>query len=107
MMGANTLNETIEADGVLTSASGRLIAVAEAYPALNANENYFSLQDQLEGTENRIAVVRRDYNQTVKDYNTTIRSFPTNLIAGLFGFEKYELYQATSGAEEVPVVEFE
>ena len=107
MMGANTVNETVEADGELTQALGRLIAVAEAYPELKANENFLSLQDQLEGTENRIAVARKDYNQTVNDYNIVIRSFPTNIIAGMFGFEKYELYQGTEQSEQVPVIDFE
>ena len=107
MMSANTVEGTIAADAEGTSALGRLLAIAEAYPDLKANENFLSLQDQLEGTENRISTARRDYNQTVNAYNTKLRSFPTNIIAGMFGFEKYNLFEAQEGAEKVPEVNFE
>lgn len=107
MAGAATPDEMVEADGELTQALGRLFAVAEAYPQLNSNENYLELQDQLEGTENRISTARRDYNETVKSYNTKIRSFPTNIFAKILGFEKYELFQASSEAQNAPTVNFD
>ncbi len=107
MMSANTVEGTIAADAEVTSALGRLLAIAEAYPDLKANENFLSLQDQLEGTENRISTARRDYNQTVNVYNVKLRSFPTNIIAGMFGFQNYNLFEAQEGAENVPEVNFE
>lgn len=107
MMNANTVEGAIAADAEVTSALGRLLAIAEAYPDLKANENFLSLQDQLEGTENRISTARRDYNQTVNSYNTKLRSFPTNIIAGMFGFQNYNLFEAQEGADKVPEVNFE
>ncbi|MBO8151864.1 MAG: LemA family protein [Candidatus Marinimicrobia bacterium] len=92
--------------GELSSALSRLLAVAENYPQLKANENFLSLQAQLEGTENRIAVERRRFNEVVRRYNTRIRRFPTNLIAGMFGFEKKAYFEAEEGAEKVPRVQF-
>jgi len=86
--------------GELSSALSRLLAVAENYPQLKANENFLSLQAQLEGTENRIAVERRRFNEVVRRYNTRIRRFPTNLIAGMFGFEKKAYFEAEEGAEK-------
>ena len=88
------------------SALGRLIAIAENYPDLKANQNFLELQKQLEGTENRISTERRKYNETVKSFNASIRRFPTNLIAGIFGFEKRSMFEAQEGAEVAPVVEF-
>ena len=88
------------------SALGRLIAIAESYPDLKANQNFLELQKQLEGTENRISTERRKYNETVKEFNASIRRFPTNLIAGIFGFEKQTMFEAQEGAELAPVVEF-
>ncbi|MBO5733148.1 MAG: LemA family protein [Alistipes sp.] len=88
------------------SALGRLIAIAENYPDLKANQNFLELQKQLEGTENRISTERRKYNETVKSFNASIRRFPTNLIAGMFGFEKRSMFEAQEGAEVAPVVEF-
>ena len=85
---------------------GRLIAVAESYPDLKANQNFLELQAQLEGTENRIAVERRNYNAAVKEYNTNMRKFPKNIIAGIFGFERAANWEAQEGAEVAPVVEF-
>ncbi|MCD6099711.1 MAG: LemA family protein [Candidatus Neomarinimicrobiota bacterium] len=92
--------------GELSSALSRLLAVAENYPQLKANENFLSLQAQLEGTENRIAVERRRFNEVVRRYNTRIRRFPTNLIAGMFGFEKKAYFEAEEGAEKAPRVQF-
>ena len=88
------------------SSLGRLIAVAESYPDLKASANFRDLQAQLEGTENRISVERKNYNAAVKEYNTKIRKFPANIIAGLFGFERVANWEAQEGAEVAPVVEF-
>ena len=90
----------------LSSALSRLLAVAENYPAIRANENFLTLQDQLEGTENRISIERRRYNELVQAYNTSIRLFPASLIAGLSGFEERQYFAPTPGSEEVPKVEF-
>lgn len=95
-----------KAQGELSSALSRLLAVSEAYPELKANENFKELQAQLEGTENRIAVERKNYNETAKHYNVKVRSFPTNLIAGMFGFGQKGYFQANEGAQNAPVVEF-
>lgn len=96
----------MDAQDDVNSAIGRLIAIAESYPDLKANENFMELQKQLEGTENRISTERRKYNESVREYNTALRRFPTNIIAGLFGFEKMEMFEAQEGAEVAPVVEF-
>lgn len=95
-----------KAQGELSSALSRLLAVSEAYPELKANENFKELQAQLEGTENRITVERKNYNETAKLYNVKVRSFPTNLIAGMFGFGQKGYFQANEGAQNAPVVEF-
>ncbi len=81
-------------------------AVTEAYPELKANSNYIALQDELAGTENRIAVARKDYNEAVQSYNTMIRSFPKNILAGMFGFEKADFFKADDNSQTVPNVEF-
>ena len=94
------------AQGDLSQALGRLLAVSEAYPDLKANENFRDLQTQLEGTENRITVERQKFNQTAQAYNTTLRSFPNNIVAGLFHFEKKGYFTAAAGAETAPKVEF-
>jgi len=106
LMGSNSIEDTAAADQELTGSLNRLLAIAEAYPELKANENFLSLQDQLEGTENRISTARRDYNQAAKTYNSKIRSFPTNIMAGMFGFDKKQLFEAAEGAEAVPDVSF-
>lgn len=80
--------------------------VVENYPDLKSSQNFINLSDELAGTENRIATARKDYNDVVKKYNTKIKKFPTNLIAGMFGFEKKEYFQASEGSEEVPTVDF-
>ena len=95
-----------EAQAGLTSALSRLLAVAENYPQLKANENFLQLQSQLEGTENRIAVERQRFNQVVQDYNTKVRLFPTSLFAGMFGFGQKPYFQADAGAEKAPQVKF-
>lgn len=95
-----------EAQGELSSALGRLLAVTEAYPDLKANENFLELQAQLEGTENRIATERMKFNETAKEYNTLIRKFPKNIIASVFGFEKKPYFEAQEGADKAPAVQF-
>lgn len=95
-----------EAQGQLSSALGRLIAVSEAYPDLKANENFLELQSQLEGTENRITIARNTFNEQAKTFNVLIRKFPTSLIAGICGFEKKPYFAAEAGAEKAPTVEF-
>ena len=95
-----------EAQGELSNALGRLLMIQENYPDLKANQNFRDLQAQLEGTENRIATERMKFNQTVQDYNTKIRRFPTNIFASMFGFEKKGYFEANSGAENAPKVEF-
>lgn len=90
----------------LSSALSRLLVVAENYPQLKANENFLQLQAQLEGTENRIFVERRRYNESVRNFNTTIKRFPTNIMAGIFGFREKAYFTAATGAEEAPKVKF-
>lgn len=92
--------------GEIGAALGRLLAITENYPDLKANENFQALQAQLEGTENRISVERRKFNETAKAYNTNIRRFPKNIIAGLFGFEKRPYFEASEGTETAPEVKF-
>ena len=92
-------------DGV-SSALSRLLVTVEKYPDLKANENFRELQAQLEGTENRISVARRDYNEAARKYNTTLRSFPKNILAGMFGFEKKSYFEAQEGSEQAPTVQF-
>ncbi len=95
-----------QAQGALSSSLSRLLAVAENYPNLKANENFRDLQVQLEGTENRIAEERRKFNESVNDYNTYIRKFPTNLYVGIFGFSPRGYFQAAAGSEKAPEVKF-
>jgi LemA protein len=104
LAGASTLAESAEADAELNTALSRLIAIAEAYPDLKANQNFINLQDELAGTENRIANARRDYNDAAKDYNTRIRRFPTNIIANLFNFESVDYFQAPESSKVNPDV---
>ena len=95
-----------QAQGEITAALGKLIALSENYPDLKANENFKDLQVQLEGTENRISESRRQFNEAVQHYNMTVRTFPGNLIAGLFGFEKKNGFVAETGSEKAPQVNF-
>jgi LemA protein len=94
------------AQGQLSSALSRLMVVVERYPELKANQNFRDLQAQLEGTENRIAVERMRYNEVAQDYNTKFHSFPTNMIAGMFGFKEKQYFHAQPGAEKPPAVNF-
>ena len=98
--------ETAAAEGILGQALGRLFAVAEAYPELQADENFRQLQDELAGTENRIAVSRQVYNDTVLSYNNAIQTFPGVVIAGPFGFDKREFFESDATQREAPQVDF-
>lgn len=94
------------AQGELSQALGRLLAIAESYPDLKANENFRDLQAQLEGTENRIAIARQLFNESARQYNTKIRRFPNNIIAGICGFAKKPYFEAEEGAAKAPQVAF-
>lgn len=100
------LKQYRQAQGEITAALGKLIALSENYPDLKANENFKDLQVQLEGTENRISESRRLFNEAVQHYNMTVRTFPGNVIAGLFGFEKKNGFVAETGSEKAPQVNF-
>ena len=95
-----------EAQGEVGAAIGRLLAITESYPELKANENFSELQAQLEGTENRINEVRKNYNASVKEYNVNVRKFPNNILAGMFGFERKAEFKAEEGASKAPEVNF-
>ena len=103
---AESLKKYQEAQGELGSALGKLLAITENYPDLKANENFLQLQAQLEGTENRITVERKTFNEVAQTYNSAIRQFPGNILAGIFGFELKPYFEAESGAEKAPKVEF-
>ena len=100
------LEQFQSAQGELSQALGRLMVVAERYPDLKANQNFLELQSQLEGTENRISVARQRFNQAASAYNAYILKFPSNLIAGMFGFDRATLFQADESAQAAPKVEF-
>ena len=100
------LAEYQKAQGDVTSALGKLLAITENYPDLKANQNFLELQAQLEGTENRINVARMEFNKTAQELNTTIRRFPKNILASLFGIDKRAYFEAAEGAEQAPKVEF-
>ena len=106
LAGATSPREAAAANAGLTSALGRLLAIAENYPTLKANENFIRLQDELAGTENRIAVERMRYNEAVRAFNTSIKRFPTNFLAGLFKFGERDYFEAEESAKEVPKVKF-
>lgn len=105
-MTAEQMAQYQNAQNGVTSALSKLLLVVEKYPDLKANQNFQELQSQLEGTENRIAVARRDYNAVAKEYNTAVRKFPKNILAGMFGFEKKEYFEAQEGSEAAPDVKF-
>ncbi|MEG2354034.1 MAG: LemA family protein [Clostridium sp.] len=106
LAGSKNVSEQANADTALSSAISRLLVVVENYPDLKSSENFKDLSIQLEGTENRIAIARQDYNSSVTNYNTKRKRFPTNIIASLFRFEEKTLYKASEGAKEVPSVDF-
>jgi LemA protein len=106
LAGAGTPEEMADADAALSSALSRLLVVVENYPNLKADAQFTRLMDELAGTENRIAVARQDYNNAVSSYNLQIRKFPSSIFAGIFGFERKELFEAREGAENAPEVKF-
>lgn len=106
LAGATTPRETAQADSELTSALSRLLMIVENYPELKADTQFTALTDELAGTENRIAVARKDYNDAAKTYNTMIKTFPKVIFASMFGFEKADYFEAAAGAENVPQVNF-
>lgn len=100
------VQEYISAQSQVSSSLGRLIATVENYPDIKSTAAYQDLLVQLEGTENRIAVARNDFNETARPYNARVQTFPTNLVAGIFGFAKYPYFDAAAGAENAPTVDF-
>lgn len=106
LLGAQTVDEKSEANAQVSGALGRLLALQENYPNLKADQQFLRLQDDLSGTENRISVARRDYNQSVLDYNTSRQRFPTVVMANLFGFQGEPEFKADAGARTVPGVKF-
>lgn len=106
LLQAKTIEEKGEANNELTSALNALMVIVENYPDLKANQNFIQLSDELAGTENRIATARRDYNDAVKTYNSKVKKFPTNLIAGMFGFSEKDYFEVEPSKTEVPKVEF-
>jgi len=103
----NSLAQYQQAQGQLQSAFGRLLAVAEAYPQLQTTQAFRDFQTQIEGTENRINIARRDYNNAVNGYNLQVRTFPNNLFAGIFNFKEKAYYQADAGSEKAPDINFD
>lgn len=107
LVNAKSLEDKANANGELTSALNNLFVIVENYPDLKANANFINLQDELSGTENRIANARRDYNDVVKSFNSEIKKFPKNLFAGIFGFEKKDYFEASENSTKVPNVSFD
>ncbi len=107
LVNAGSVAEKAAADSALTSALNNFLAIAESYPDLKASQNFTNLTDELAGTENRITVARKDYNDAVKDFNTAIKRFPNNIFAGMFGFGEKDYFKAAEGANEVPTVQFD
>ena len=103
---AATPQQQVSAANQMEGALARLLVTVEAYPDIKANQNFLALQDELAGTENRVNVERKRYNDAVSAYNKKTRMFPSNIVAGMFGFEQREFFEATAGAEEAPDVEF-
>src|SRR5690606_21163014 len=100
------IREFQQRQGELSQALGRLLMITENYPELKANQNFLSLQDQLEGTENRITVARKNFNDAVQQYNTKLRVFPNNIFGGMLGFERKGMFEADAAAQQAPTVEF-
>ena len=106
LLNAQGPRQKIAANGQLDAAFGRLLALVENYPQLRSSDQFMRLQDELAGTENRVAVERRRYNDAVREFNTSVKRFPNNLLAGLLGFGEREYFEAAEGAKEVPKVDF-
>ena len=106
LAGAGSINEKVDADNELSGALSRLLAITENYPDLKANQQFTALMDELSGTENRITIARQDYNETARAYNKKIATFPGVIFANMFGFEKYDYFEAAAGAENAPNVDF-
>jgi LemA protein len=107
LLGAHSKEDAINANNQLSGAIGRLLVLQENYPQLKSNENFLRLQDELAGTENRIAVDRRDYNEAIRKYNTDVELFPRNIAAAIFGFRRDDAYFKTTAEEKkVPQVKF-
>lgn len=106
LLKANTTEEKLAANNELTKDLNALMVIVENYPDIKSSENFIALQDELSGTENRIATARKDYNEAAKSYNTKLQSFPTNIIAGMFNFEKVDYFEADENSKDVPVVDF-
>ena len=106
LVNAQSLEEKSAANAELTSGLNALMVIVENYPDLKSSENFIALQDELSGTENRIATARTDYNEAAKSYNTKIQTFPSNIIAGMFNFEKAAYFEADESSKTVPVVDF-
>lgn len=107
LMNANSVEEKSNANNELSSSLNALMVVVENYPDLKSSQNFIQLSDELSGTENRIAVARKDYNDAVKDYNLKVKTFPGNILAGMFGFEQKQYFEAKESSREVPSVNFE
>lgn len=107
LSGAKTVDEMNAANSALDSAISRLLVVVENYPELKADAQFINLQDELAGTENRIAKSRQNYNEIAKEYNTTIKKFPTSVFANVFGFDAAEYFEATAESQTVPTVNFD
>jgi LemA protein len=103
---AQTVNEKAAAAGEVETALGRLLAIMENYPELKSSQNVTQLMDELAGTENRISVERRRFNELTRDYNTQVKTFPTNMLAGMFGFSERQYFQSVTGSDTPPKVEF-
>ena len=107
LLKADSVEDKAAANSELSTALNNLLVIVENYPDLKANTNFINLQDELAGTENRIAVARRDYNEAAKKYNSKIKTIPTNIIAGIGNFEKVEYFEAEEGKTQTPEVNFE
>lgn len=107
LMNASSVEEKSNANNELSSSLNALMVVVENYPDLKSSQNFIQLSDELSGTENRIAVARKDYNDAVKNYNLKVKTFPGNILAGMFGFEQKQYFEAKESSREVPSVNFE